>query len=220
MDLSQEHAASEALLQEFDTTDWDTVLQEVNAAVPPSPHTEEERHTEREMQCPHHGPNVSPWCMEYATKKVMKHVVARVFQKCMDAKGRQELVCSWMFAHYKVMFGMLLGKVQPFKFALGFCMRHGPPGQHGPPWHHGHGPRGHHGDRWPHDHGDRWPHHHGDRWTHDHERGDETHVGQGMQKVSEGRKKVDTKDEFYFPMNFLSLFIPGISKPSEPRLKR
>merc|ERR1719409_392431 len=132
-------------MKDFDGMDWDSVLEEASQVLPQS--MKEQWHKlpagEEEMQCQPHGgfPRVAPQCMRYVTKAIMRHAVTRVLEKCMDAEGPQKLKCSWAFAHYKIAFGHLLGKVEPMKFALGFCMRHGH--QHG--HHHGHhGGHGHH----------------------------------------------------------------------------
>jgi hypothetical protein len=209
MDLSKGHSVGEVFLGDFDATDWESDLvraleatealpawesdrEEASEALPASvPEASQKTVDGPEMMCSRHGHHVHTRvgkCIQHVSKKVMKHVVLKVFEKCMDANGRREKMCSWMFAHYKIASGMLLGKVEPFKFALGFCMSQEK--KH----HHHHGKHDHHG---------------------------ETVVGEGLDEVSESASAIHTKNDLYFPMNVLSLFIPGMSDSTKaPRLKR
>merc|ERR1719281_2119346 len=75
-------------------------------------------------------------------------------------------MCPWMKENRAVSLGMLLSKVEPWKFAKGWCMHK----QH---WKekHGEGHHGHHGWRHGHHHEHGWHHHeHEHGWHHhDHE---------------------------------------------------
>merc|ERR1712176_900013 len=100
-------------------------------------------------QCPermHH--KVRTRCMKKTMRRVMGVAIMKVKAECADAQNSKNPVmikmCPWMAEHKMVALGMLVAKVEPWKFAFGRCF-------------HGHGnERGHHGHHGQHSH--RGPH--------------------------------------------------------------
>merc|ERR1719222_554894 len=101
--------------------------------------------------------------MKKAMGRGMDVAIMKVKAECADAQNSKNPVmikmCPWMAEHKMVALGMLVAKVEPWKFAFGRCF-------HG----HGHN-RGHHG------HHDNYDHH----GQHDHHGPQMWHRGQSAQ---------------------------------------
>jgi hypothetical protein len=126
----------DALLDNFDQIDWSNVLDEAGKLGPKEEHGEEkEEETDDkeegvaqeesfpmcEMHEQHH-PNVCPKCMKHTIKHVMKRAVWKVVGMCKETScPKKKKLCGWAREHKGVAFGMLVAKVEPWKFALGHC---------------------------------------------------------------------------------------------------
>jgi len=172
----------EALLDNFDKMDWTDVEEQTQemAAQPELEIDENDAPSCDEMK--KHMP-VKPKCMKKSMRKVMGFAVMKVKGMCANVDKIKcpvmKKMCPWMAQNKEVTLGMLIAKVEPWKFGFGFCfhkmMHHRRHGHHGG-WHphHGHGDwhphHGPHGDWHPHHgpHGDWHPHHgrHGDWHPH------------------------------------------------------
>jgi len=183
------------LLDSYDKMDWHTVLDEVEGIAPDVlKDREEEEQPDEHCKAPRH---VNPRCMKHAMGHVMMHVVGKVKEMCKNTKcEKMQKMCGFAKENRGQAFGMLLGKVEPWKFAMGFCMegkghgkghhRHGHDhkgkgkGHHGHHGHHGEGHHGHHGE-W--EHGQNgmkeWGHHghHGEGYGEGHHGGHHDHHG-------------------------------------------
>lgn len=137
------------VLKHFDQVDWDEVIER---AVEPEEEeeleenqeeNEQEELAEMEMQVcearqedameakPH---NHDHGCFKKVMKKVMFKAVMRVKMMCVKYPDNQRIqrMCAFAKEHRDIAFGMLLAKVEPWKFAMGACRKH-------------HGHHGHHG---------------------------------------------------------------------------
>lgn len=149
--------AHDLVLQHFDEVDWDEVLQQ--AAEP-----EEDEHEEKNVivaveeeevkECDAHGEKLMakkahsfcPHCFKAVMMKTMWKAAMGVRMMCHKHHDcpKMRKMCEWAKDHKEVAFGMLLAKVEPWKFAMGACHRrehhHGEHGDH----HHHHGDHHHH----------------------------------------------------------------------------
>merc|ERR1719183_2944582 len=117
-----------------------------------------------------------------AMRRVMGLAVGKVKGMCANAADGKcpimEKMCPWMKQNKEVSLGMLVAKVEPWKFAFGFCraMKMNKHGGHQGRHHHGHGGRHHHGHEGWHNHGHEGWHHHGhDGWHHHGDHGSHHH---------------------------------------------
>lgn len=154
-EISMGSEPHEALLDNFDKIDWSDVEEQTEELVQ-VPEYKEELPEEIMQMCKeqkHHMP-VCPKCMKKAMRHVMGHAVMKVKAMCahadkMNCKVMQKM-CPWMAEHKEVAMGMLAAKVEPWKFAFGFCrhkkMSHKGVLQHAMGWLKGHfGHKFHHG---------------------------------------------------------------------------
>lgn len=80
-------------------------------------------------------------CMMRTMGHVMKWAVMKTKEWCMKTDSeRAQKMCKWAGEHPKFAFGAMIGHVEPWKFAMGHCIRKHDGHGHG---HHGHG---HHHD--------------------------------------------------------------------------
>lgn len=140
-ELASGNEAHDLVLKHFDEVDWDEVIER---AAEPEEEDDEEDHdddleelAEMEMQvCEaqqedameakphnhHHG------CFKKVTKQVMFKAAMRVKAMCAKYPDNPKVqrMCAFAKEHRDIAFGMLLAKVQPWKFAMGACRhRHG-----------------------------------------------------------------------------------------------
>lgn len=107
-----------------------------------------------------HG-HVCPRCYKKVTGIVMRRAIGGAKKMCEVTKCPfLKKWCVWAGKHAKMAYGMLLAKVEPWKYAIGRC------------WH-GHGHHGHHPDHPDHDHPDQDDH--GSFWHRLWHREDEGH---------------------------------------------
>jgi len=159
-ELADEHVARDELLKNYDNVDWHKVLQlaEELGDVEQEEFAEddEQKDDEDEKECSappmdgpmmaskgHRGPHVCPHCMKRVIRGVMMRVMMRVEGMCAITKcPKMQAMCKFAEEHRGFAMGALLGKVEPWKFAFGFCL-HAP---HGQGHHRGqhHGPHGLH----------------------------------------------------------------------------
>jgi len=145
----------EALLDNFDKMDFTEVEEQTMELV--QDESQDEKDLADAPRCPEHKHSkVSPKCMKKTMKRVMRFAIAKVMAKCADAVENSKdpvmkKMCPWMLEHKMVALGMLVAKVEPWKFAFGRCFR-----RHG----HHHGHRGYHGHHEP----QMW---HGSHWAED-----------------------------------------------------
>lgn len=138
----------EALLKNFDQIDWSSVIDSAKEMGPNK--TESFGELAPQCQTPEQA-KVCPYCMRKMMKKAVMMAVKKIIGMCHESKCHiMAKMCPWMKENKAVAFGMLLAKVEPWKFAMGWCMSKSGHRDH----HHG---DHHHGD---HDHG--WHHHHHD----------------------------------------------------------
>lgn len=177
----------EALVDSFDEVDWSAAIEDAEAlAEPPQaaqPQEVEEEEAEALMCLESKGmPKVCPKCMKHTMKGVMTRIVMKVKEMCATANSPMlQKMCPWAAQNKEIAFGMLLGKVEPWKIAFGFCINKGHHG-HGKPGHgkHGHGKEGH-GE---HGHGE---HGHGEHGHGKHGRGDHGHGKEGRGEHGHGK---------------------------------
>lgn len=141
-----------ALLEHFDKVDWSEVEAETVELMPLDHNDDEEEEEEVMMSpaCKNHKlvQKVCPKCMKKKMKGVMRVSIMKVKKMCETTKcAKMQKMCGWMGEHREVALGMLVAKVEPWKFAFGACFH--PHGKHG---------HGHHGQY----HG--WGHHQHRKW--------------------------------------------------------
>lgn len=79
-----------------------------------------------------HCGHVCPMCMDRVMRQVMGHALQGVIGMCKSTNCPvMKKICDWSRNHKEMAFGMLLGKVEPWKFAMGRCWRRGDGGNHG-----------------------------------------------------------------------------------------
>lgn len=149
-----------------------------------------------------HGGHVCVKCYKKVFKIVMAHAIGGTKKMCEHTKCPfLQHWCKWAGHNKEMAYGMLLEKVEPWKYAIGRCWH--PDGHHGGP--HGPGPHGdhHHGD---HHHG----HHHGHWWWpfgghhghhhHHHDHDDHDHHGHHHHDHHhDGPPKWDMEEEHHGP---------------------
>jgi hypothetical protein len=152
----------EALLDNFDKVDWSEVQAATHELWPVAPHDGERLEDAEDATCSSEQPmhKVCPRCMKHSMRRVMGLAIMKVKAMCMKSDSTiMKKLCPWMAQNKEVALGMLVAKVEPWKFAFGFCIsqkmhhfRHGKHGKHGhdgghfhahhdwhPEWqHHGH----------------------------------------------------------------------------------
>jgi len=169
-DIVSGNEVHDLVLKHFDKIDWNEVLERAR-----EPEEEEaEQHekdgqdvkAEREMQvCEARQKNATdakqhnfcPYCFKRVMGLVMCKATMAVKMMCMKTHDPHTMrMCEFAYQHREVAFGMLLAKVEPWKFAMGACSHRR--GHHHGDKHHGHHHGGkHHG----HHHGGK---HHPKRW--------------------------------------------------------
>jgi len=160
------HQPHEALLKNFDQIDWTNVVEEATELVAQKPNVTVPA-KEATPKCEAQS-KVCPQCMMEATRMGTMRAVMKVKAMCHETKCPVMLkMCPWMKENRAVSLGMILSKVEPWKFAKGWCMHAQRSHEHG--WHH----HGHH------EHSEHDSHHHGDHdhgdhdWQHRHEGNDD-----------------------------------------------
>lgn len=65
-------------------------------------------------------------CMRKVIRAIMKHTVEKVCEWCQNHKDDKKIawICNWAENHKKFVFGVLLGVVEPWKYAYGYCLPH------------------------------------------------------------------------------------------------
>jgi len=135
----------EALLENFDKMDFTDVEEQTMELVEEG--NQEGQDLADAPECPQHMHHkVSPKCMKKTMRRVMGFAIMKVKAECADAQNSKNPVmmkmCPWMAEHKMVALGMLVAKVEPWKFAFGRCFH----GHHGHRDHHDHhGQHNHHG---------------------------------------------------------------------------
>lgn len=107
-------------------------------------------------------------CMRHAIGWAMKWAVKKTYEMCQKCPAKKvQMMCKWAGAHKKFALGMLIGYVEPWKFALGRCMHRREGEHHGPHhWHRDHhGPHHGHDHEHEHEHDRHGPHHKGGPFT-------------------------------------------------------
>jgi len=166
-EITTGHEPHEALLESFDKMDWSMAIDNAETVAEP-PQSEEEPEAEDEepeaLMCLENKgmPKICPKCMKRTMKRVMFHAVMKVKAMCKTTQCPMlQKMCPWAAQNQEIAFGMLLGKVEPWKIAFGFCMHRG----HRAHGRHNHGKHGHHGhghhDQGHHGHGHHGHGHHG-----------------------------------------------------------
>merc|ERR1712032_990095 len=111
----------EILLSQFDQIDWHSAMDKAQQIPMVEDRDNEESEAESET-CEMHQ-RVCPKCMRRSTKYVMLHVVSRIKGMCMQSDSiKTQKMCHFAREHKDVAFGMLLAKVEPWKFAFGYCV--------------------------------------------------------------------------------------------------
>lgn len=113
----------DAILNNFDQIDWSNVLEEAGELAPEEEKNEEEAQEPSFPACeiPQED-HVCPKCMEHGIKHVMHRALGKIKHMCEETScPKKQKICGWTKEHREVAFGMLLAKVEPWKFALGFC---------------------------------------------------------------------------------------------------
>lgn len=143
----------EALLDNFDQVDWSEVESSAEELIPEGEETAEDEISPCEEQ--NKKMPVCPKCMKRAMRHVMGRAIMKVKGMCANSACQtMKKMCPWMRQNKEVSLGMLIGKVEPWKMAFGFCL-HKERSHHGHPHHghhrphaggsHGHPHHGHHG---------------------------------------------------------------------------
>jgi hypothetical protein len=113
----------EALLEDFDKIDWSGVVDEAKDMV--LPEQKEDSMTQwEEPQCEEKSDmKVCPHCLKKAMRATMKFTFMKVKAMCMkNDSPKMRRMCPWMAQHKAEALGMLIAKVEPWKFAMGWCM--------------------------------------------------------------------------------------------------
>jgi hypothetical protein len=163
----------EALLDHFDGMDWSEVEEQTLSLDPASDDAIEVDTSDAamgecmdEFQKMRKKMPVCPKCMKGTMRRVVGFAVKKVKGMCMmcaqsdaDKCKVMQKMCPWAAANKETALGMLIAKVEPWKFALGHCFhqkkfQHQNKFQHAwhkfHEWHHNgghfpHGPHGFHG---------------------------------------------------------------------------
>lgn len=158
----------EAILSNFDKVDWNDNEEDTEGEMP-LPKKDALDFDDGEAKiCMKHKPKVCPYCMKVATRKAMYFAIMKTKKMCMEGEKKgcpyMTKMCKWMGEHREVAMGMIAGKVEPWKFAYGYCLHKpfGPLGQHGKFF-------GHHGRPFM-NHHPMWTHHNG-KWGNYHHYG-------------------------------------------------
>merc|ERR1719386_518172 len=115
------HQPHDAILQNFDKIDWTTVLEEANELVPKK--TADMTEVKEEPARCETNSKVCPWCMKKTIMKSSMKAIMKVKAMCEETTGTvMEKMCPWMKENREVSLGMILAKVEPWKFAKGWCM--------------------------------------------------------------------------------------------------
>jgi hypothetical protein len=147
-----------------------------------------------------HG-GIDMHCYKKTFGKVMQIAVKMAKKEC--AKSDCPMVkhwCSWAKEHPKMAFGVLMGKVEPWKYAIGRCYHHKGKGKGGKgPKGKGKGGKGHHHKGHHHgkkgDHHDDDDHHHHDHHHHGHH--DHHHDGHHHRDHDDKPDDVKPKQGFF-----------------------
>jgi hypothetical protein len=118
----------EALLDNFDQVDWSEVTEEAQELIPIE-HDEQmgdtEAHPCQEMR---KKMPVCPMCMKKAMRHAMGHGIMKVKAMCKKEMNKDggcpvmKKMCPWMAKNKAVALGMLIAKMEPWKFAFGYCL--------------------------------------------------------------------------------------------------
>merc|ERR1719421_1591889 len=116
----------EALLNSFDQIDWSNVIESAKEMAPEDEDKDDQTwDPEKETQCKKdEEAHACPFCMKRAMKKGVKMVVMKVKAMCEKTEcPKMARICQFMTDNREAAFGMLVAKVEPWKFAKGFCMK-------------------------------------------------------------------------------------------------
>lgn len=133
----------EALLENFDKIDWTEVEEQTQELLPFEKDDEVAESVAPKCEEQKKHMKVCPKCMKKAMRHVMHHSVVKVKEMCAHVDQIKcpvmKKMCPWMAQNKAVSLGMLIGKVEPWKFAFGFCLAKKKDHGRWPhlPWHHG-----------------------------------------------------------------------------------
>lgn len=180
----------QGLLDSFDEVDWSEVQEQTEELTQLSDDNAEMASETSRPPCEEHRHRhmVSPFCMKRAMRHVMGHAIRKVKGMCAHSKcPKMKRVCRFMAQHKEVAFGVLVAKVEPWKFAFGFCRAREMSHHH----HHGHHGWPHHGHHGHHD----WPHHrhHGREASESRREADESRreADESRREADEDRREAD-----------------------------
>lgn len=80
---------------------------------------------EEKIDMPGH-PKPCKKCMRKVIRAIMKHTLEKVCEWCQNHQDDKKIawICNWAKNHEKFTIGVLIGVVEPWKYAYGYCLPH------------------------------------------------------------------------------------------------